>query len=571
MLTKIALLAAVAQAVVTPGNRLGGTAASPTQYVAWVTASAETATNNYANKGYACVRKGWVYAFPMATTANNAITVPNTTQTTTINSFWPTTVAQLGTVSTVAAGAAGDSSGCYSAITTAAAAAICATSDALTPNRLLWLSGANYAADIGTQTANLMINVDFVLAVTYQDSFSGTGTRTAAPANYCDVQVQQYTTTTTTSTMTTTQGLNGTTKCTYILNVAGNAGAPAFKITNMQYWKFQLGYVEWSGDDLTGKFLATNLYTGTVAAANANVYPTPIRATYPASCTGAACIGFEWPVASAHDNWFPDANSAGNIGNFVAYANYEGSPFLTTTVNYDSGALLRAIDAGNAANAAYTTLLNTYNTSKDSYNTALANEKTRAGDFFKSIFEAPVKIPTRPCPPTQPAAWTGPNIDWWVANAAIASVNSTVLANNGQWGVFSKMSVTTPSLQSGWLAATPDNTATPVVAAPGHTFGLRGQGNATNAMAGTAFAYRAVTATATHGMMVSIFPYDGTDANGLTSGQTIVLTGYAQAWRAVASFNAPVQPAAAVAPNAAGAAYLVAGAAAVAAVAATMF
>jgi len=150
-------------------------------------------------------------------------------------------------------------------------------------------------------------------------------------------------------------------------------------------------------------------------------------------------------------------------------------------------------------------------------------------------------------------------------------------ASTAQYGVFSRLDATAepkPSLQSGWLAATPNdstaNSAVPVPA-PGHVFGLRGQGNATNPADGIAFAYRAVTTTATHGMMVSLFPYDGSDTTGITGTNSVVLTGSAVTWRAVESFNAPVQPAAAVAPNSAGAAYLVAGAAAVAAVAATMF
>ena len=297
------------------------------------------------------------------------------------------------------AGAVGENSGCFADATTANAATICASGDALTPNRLLWKSGANYAADTGAAGTQLMINVDFVLATMYQDSWSGSGTRGNAPANYCDKQIHALSSTASISTAVTSNGLNGLTKCTYFFNVAANAGAPAFKITNLDYWKFQLHYVEWSGEDMGGKFLTTNLYTGTVTADQTGIFPTPIRGTYPSS--GTAISSIEWPIsAEAHANWFPDSIPAGNVGNFVAYANFEGSPFMTTLVTYETGSLLRSIDGTQKAYDSYNSALGTYNTLRQTYNTALVNEKARVGDFFKSIFEAPVKIPARPCPPT---------------------------------------------------------------------------------------------------------------------------------------------------------------------------
>ena len=71
--------------------------------------------------------------------------------------------------------------------------------------------------------------------------------------------------------------------------------------------------------------------------------------------------------------------------------------------------------------------------------------------------------------------------------------------------------------------------------------------------------------------MVSLFPYEGTDTTGIPTGKSVVLSFSTVTWRAAQVWNAPVQPAAAVAPDAAAAAYLAAGAAAIAAVAATMF
>jgi len=75
MLTKLSLLAAVGQAV-TVGVTAG---TGPTNYILAVTPSTGGSSKDYANNGYACVRRNWVYAYPMTTTANDAYTVPNTT------------------------------------------------------------------------------------------------------------------------------------------------------------------------------------------------------------------------------------------------------------------------------------------------------------------------------------------------------------------------------------------------------------------------------------------------------------------------------------------------------------
>jgi len=79
-----------------------------------------------------------------------------------------------------------------------------------------------------------MLNIDFVLATTYQDSWAVTGTRSAPPINYCDKQIHNLIDFTA-KTLKTTQGLKNTTKCTYFIIVAADKGAPSFKITTLEY------------------------------------------------------------------------------------------------------------------------------------------------------------------------------------------------------------------------------------------------------------------------------------------------------------------------------------------------
>jgi hypothetical protein len=89
----------------------------------------------------------------------------------------------------------------------------------------------------------------------------------------------------------TRQGLTGLTKCTYFVKVAANKGAPAFQITNLDYWKFQLHYAEWSSADMTSdNFISTNVYFGTVS--DADTFPSPFQTTYSPASTD---FKLEWP------------------------------------------------------------------------------------------------------------------------------------------------------------------------------------------------------------------------------------------------------------------------------------
>ena len=192
MLTKLTLLTAVAQAV-TVGVTLSGTAAAPTNYIKWVTTAAATDPLTWGANGYGCLRKLLMYTYPMATTGASAITVPNTTQTTTILTFWPTTTAQLGTTNAVGtATAAGQNSGC-TAITLGTATPpniVAAAASTITPDRLVWQPAAadpTYAQDTPASPAiGQFMNIDFVLATTFQNSWGGVAATARVAGNYCD-------------------------------------------------------------------------------------------------------------------------------------------------------------------------------------------------------------------------------------------------------------------------------------------------------------------------------------------------------------------------------------------------
>jgi hypothetical protein len=138
MLTKLTLLAAVAQAAVTPGKTLGGTITAPENYATAITVNTVSTAATYKLNGYACIRRGWAFSYPMVVAS--ASTTVGTTQSTAINAFYPTTTAQLGTAS--ATPAAGDNTGCGTVINDPTANPVLVATSTTTPatNRLFWFT-----------------------------------------------------------------------------------------------------------------------------------------------------------------------------------------------------------------------------------------------------------------------------------------------------------------------------------------------------------------------------------------------------------------------------------------------
>lgn len=79
---------------------------------------------------------------------------------------------------------------------------------------------------------------------------------------------------------------------------------------------------------MVNKFLSTNIYTGFIGADKENVYPSPIRGTYPASGSGPATLN--WPTDLAlKPNWIVENVVAGSLGDLNHYAVMPGSPYKT--------------------------------------------------------------------------------------------------------------------------------------------------------------------------------------------------------------------------------------------------
>ena len=324
MLTKLTLLFAAASANI--GQRLGGSTGAPTGYGKYVTAPAAADAVTLATSGYGCLRTGYTYAYPMMMA--DATTIASTADAN-VRAFFGTSTANLGTgagstagtwmamvdgsnnaLTGVQPGAGPNTSGCFmtsqsdgTATSATQSLLLFSTGTTAVPDRLFMYYSGTYATD--NNASNILINLDFALSGTNQISFSGAAGATRAAADYCDVQLVNLASQGASASSATIGAMTFTQKCTYIAKAAAGAGAPAFKISNLGWWKFQLHYAEWNSVDVSStEWLTTSKYFGTYAA---TTYPNPVHMTsYPSAAAAGAKTFLTWgqtAMGAIRQNW----------------------------------------------------------------------------------------------------------------------------------------------------------------------------------------------------------------------------------------------------------------------------
>lgn len=203
----------------------------------------------------------------------------------------------------------------------------------------------------------------------------------------------------------------------------------------------------------------------------------------------------------------------------------------------------------------FNSLKSTYDTAKTSYETQVDLRATQELDFFKNTFEPKVSVPARPCPPTQPMAYWGPNLliaGQFAATTTWANLDKTnksaILIQDGQ--TTPQTLALTTNNRVGYLQAVSNNKAgTPTTADleyTGHVLGRLGQAKVATSV--TAFKWLAKANTQVAGMMVSMLP-TATGNTGLAATKEIVIEANAVAFSDYSEFNQPSRPGAASDPK----------------------
>lgn len=250
-----------------------------------------------------------------------------------------------------------------------------------------------------------------------------------------------------------------------------------------------------------------------------------------------------------------DVHVPGSIGNFVYYPGQEGAYKNTKQVVFDSTIARLFLDEKKKENDAYATLVAAYNTKKNEYNKAVADETARRKDLY-SATAAEIMIPQRPCVPTPPYAMT--SWDFNLARYLQASgsafpttfsdaKNLTYMQNYvDQKAVYHAQN----GFRQGFLLVSADKTKTTIYTVS-RVLGVLGQGELNTADKSKPFQWRAAKAiNAGAGFMISIYPEADTTVGLNDSSKKIELEAKRVAWSDFSEWATPAQPSTPEAPGA---------------------
>ena len=356
-------------------------------------------------------------------------------------------------------------------------------------------------------------------------------------------------------------------KCTVILEAPAKYG-PGFKLSASGYNDYTLGWVEFAEDALTtaGQMPATDaskLFTGSYTATN-GPFLKPSTTNDIGSSSGFKKTDLTW-YSSGNTEYF----APGYIGHYLYYPSNTNSVQITNGfVAVPSSEIVSAFASLKANYDDFNSKVNTYNPLKDAYNKALKDEKARKADSTRATFEAPITVPERPCPPSQPIAWWGADVDLKTITdfKSISDANKKAKKAGLQphymvtddyttadtWAVtVTSLTATTSkqdkglTLNKGYMIHSEGTSGDWKYA--GKTFGRLGSGEANFPEKTTAFRFDTVVDKKTY-MYVSTFP----TKNGASPKAVTLKARYAKL-AGMADFNAPSRPGAAANPDASGA------------------
>ena len=232
---------------------------------------------------------------------------------------------------------------------------------------------------------------DFVLAATWQPTYTWDENVARTDAQYCDEQVTKLTVNTK-DLMTLGTQFNGLTKCSYLIYTesATSDKAPAFKVSDSMddgtlYTDYSLNYIEFTTAPLTigstPTYPADDLFPVVTSAVTGlevlNFTPTELS-------PGTIACG-QNGLYKKIDSWYNmTPRNIGGCEEIVAerahYAHYVEQYEIAKT---------------------------RFESDKANYQNNLIGEATRIGNLFTNLFELPIAVPDRPEAPSQPPAYSG--------------------------------------------------------------------------------------------------------------------------------------------------------------------
>lgn len=280
-------------------------------------------------------------------------------------------------------------------------------------NRIWAKIGQTSAPTLGAAAASHVFAYhDEILMAAFYHAHWGGSTKIADGTKWCSDFKTTLNVNGDANTATATNGLTGKSKCTWQFISAEGTKGPTLSLKKSDYVNYLFNWIEWlnvtglgTAGVLTGN-IAGDFKIGNYPTSEAVVHLNPLK-TSTAVDSASAWLG-QSAFTSVQAELDPSVRNPGSIGDAIYFPRQEGPFKADQTVKIDVPILTDIYAHFNAQYASYNSALDSYNNKKKTYNEALKNEKERRADFIRNYFEAAVEVPQRPCPPTQPIAYSGP-------------------------------------------------------------------------------------------------------------------------------------------------------------------
>lgn len=347
-------------------------------------------------------------------------------------------------------------------------------------------------------------------------------------------------------TSTVNMGWGGATKCTFQFISDDKAYAPAVKMTTSDNLNFYFQFIEWISPAAFGTNAAmptaddTTYQIGKLApGTNKHVYLNPQTVT---SAAGNVWLAHTLTSVSVPD---PEAYYPGSIGEVAYFPALEGPSKTTQVIAVDASVILDRFAFVSSVFNDYSGKLTTFNGDKTTYDDAAQKEADRRADFFKAMFDPPVTVPTKPCPPTQPKDYSGVTID------LAKSIADGWLAQDKQ-GMLANIKVRTDTYahedrfhsRKGYALSGPDKSKTGAIANIGHVWGRFGEGAATMYDTVKPFRYTKEDSAHLPGLQISVFP-ELLATTALATGKKTEFTAKSQTFASYDMYKVATRPGAA--------------------------
>ena len=323
----------------------------------------------------------------------------------------------------------------------------------------------------GINAAEIRWHQDFVLASFFHSTFPYTSPDFTGQS-WCSQWLNTLENKGETKILRASTGFTGKTKCTWQVISKLGTMAPSIYLTWADYTNFYFQWVEWldrntfTKDSLLPEYDRLDYHLGNYQGNQ--LYFNPAQ---------SGVVDYFWK--NSDHQWSvtdrdPAKHISGSIGDVIFYPNSTGPFRESQTYSMDPHFIYKLQGIKVKEFNAYLEAFEKYKTQADYYNSLVLLERQRLNNLRSRLFDQPIELPIRPCPPTEVAPYNGFVLD---LKRALGSKGIPWSTNATLQGMYAYLKVFGDNLPSSKFYNRIGNLQTVSQNAPeyvGHVFGRLG-------------------------------------------------------------------------------------------------